>query len=173
MDAKTQQDVHMEMLYRGNQGYRWLWLPILIHGSEEKCQWSLTKMKISRLPQTNGLHVRWSLQSHWEKVEKIWIRLIKPISVISFHIFTKKKSTQLLSQLHLSRLWEFCHARSALVTSHTYGNRGWTNIIENELVNISKILAIVLNNIYLVILSIQTCHVPCVMQVMHVAMDIN
>ena len=36
MDAKTQQDVHIEMLYRGNQGYRWLWLPILIHGSEEK-----------------------------------------------------------------------------------------------------------------------------------------
>ena len=36
MDAKTQQDIHIEMLYRGNQGHRWLWLPILIHGSEGK-----------------------------------------------------------------------------------------------------------------------------------------
>ena len=43
MDAKTQQDVHIEMLYRGNQGYRWLWLPILIHGSEEKMPMVLNK----------------------------------------------------------------------------------------------------------------------------------
>ena len=43
MDAKTQQDVHIEMLYRGNQGYRWLWLPILIHGSEEQMPMVLNK----------------------------------------------------------------------------------------------------------------------------------
>ena len=70
MDAKTQQDVHIKMLYRGNQGYRWLWLPILIHGSEEKMPMVLNKNENIQASTDQWLHVRWSFQSHWEKVEK-------------------------------------------------------------------------------------------------------
>ena len=36
MDDKTQQDMQIEMSYRRNQGHWWLWVRILIHGSEEK-----------------------------------------------------------------------------------------------------------------------------------------
>ena len=42
MDAKTQQDMQIEMSYCKNQGHWWLWVRILIHDSEEKTyQWLL------------------------------------------------------------------------------------------------------------------------------------
>ena len=60
---------------------------------------------------------------------------------------------------------------------------GWSDIAENESVSISKELAIVLNNIYLVILSSQMLctispHQKLIftamqMQDMHVAVDLN
>ena len=36
MDAKTQQDIQVELLYRKNWGHWWLRVRIIIHGSEVK-----------------------------------------------------------------------------------------------------------------------------------------
>ena len=102
------------------------------------------------------------LKAIGKKVKTKWTRLIKLASMISaVHMFTKKKSTEYLKELHLSRLWDFCHARPAFVTYYTNRNgyhnhyNGWADIVENESVSITKEFSVVLNNIYLVILSSQ------------------
>ena len=61
--------------------------------------------------------------------------------------------TSFLKDLHLCRIWDFCHAKSFYTLRNGY--LGWDDIVENQSVNISKILAFVLNNKYFVMLSSQ------------------
>ena len=86
-------------------------MPVVLNKNENiqatTDQWATCQMKSSE-----------PLGKGWKNMDQINKTDINDI--ISY--IHEKKSTQLLSQLHLSRLWEFCHARSALVTSHTYRN---------------------------------------------------
>ena len=71
MDAKTQHDIYIEMLVKWEiKDIEVYDFQILFIVRIKWYQWLLTKMETYRLPQTNRLHIRWSLQSHWEKVKQ-------------------------------------------------------------------------------------------------------
>ena len=44
---------------------------------------------------------------------------INKTDINDINICSRKKSTQFLNELHLSRLWDFCHARSDLMIFYT------------------------------------------------------